>query len=937
MSIGPNATPTGGTGRESDPREIEQLRLRLDALVASMTDDDRPAPFAELEAAAATLFDGELPTSEMAAAAVDDLRRAGAALTRVLELHPGVGGRQVASGLLDLFDIESPEWADPRPLYAYTGLTIATSIVLAEPDVPDRADLAMQVAFGLDPVSELFRQVTFGIFGSLRDLHKVGISLPVRLTPFEELYRRTCLGGIGNALAAFGRAARQTPRRVNGPVIVSVQPRRGCAGTAVQVSGLGFGGQQPPGVRLTFASYAGGARPEATVAPADWSDTLLHTTAPADVGDGSVTLIGWPSGTTGAGPSQSVSAAADTLAGEIESCLGTVATRAVYGLRVLAAGLVDPHVQPTFDTRFIGGPPRIRTFTGNGATRVLLRPYGPLEVAWSTDNADTVTIQAAGPTELPGITGALPTTGSRAFSSVSATAPWTGRYTLTAANPCGQITRSIDIVMADRLALVLSGGGSKGAFEVGAVRCLYTVFGVDPDLICGTSVGALNAAKLAEGRLALADLEAMWLAMTDASDMYRANGWVTSIVNNLATLGLQYMFRIDFADLLGVRLENQDWLSPDAQVAVSSIKNMIGTVSGAGTLFTIFDILESGARAGMAIAKIINTLDNLLNKAPALFVADPVRTKIDALVDPTAVEASGIELRIAMVNLADGRTRYVDQRGRFVDNGELVPLRDALQASASIPIAYPPMTLPGGRYVDGGVRENVPIRIADEASASSVIAILASPVSMSPADFSTAVLPAIAARSAEALYDEVLQADIAPRGGFRAPLTIIAPDVEPYSLFTVDPGLIRIAMDYGYMRAFDEMHANVSVRGALRDLSTRIFRTRKLVWGPLEHRSEGALMKQEIAGFKTVGITRAPSADSLRDVRAKKIEIRSLALQRQNLAHTARANPADITAVWQEWEAHTWLTTILSPWSATYAHAGPPLPAVTPPGPLPPP
>jgi NTE family protein len=203
-----------------------------------------------------------------------------------------------------------------------------------------------------------------------------------------------------------------------------------------------------------------------------------------------------------------------------------------------------------------------------------------------------------------------------------------------------------------------------------------------------------------------------------------------------------------------------------------------------------------------------------------------------------------------MVNLADGRTRYVDQRGRFVDNGELVPLRDALQASASIPIAYPPMTLPGGRYVDGGVRENVPIRIADEASASSVIAILASPVSMSPADFSTAVLPAIAARSAEALYDEVLQADIAPRGGFRAPRTIIAPDVEPYSLFTVDPGLIRIPMDYGYMRAFDEMHANVSVRGALRDLSTRIFRTRKLVWGPLEHRSEGALMKQEIAGSR---------------------------------------------------------------------------------------
>jgi hypothetical protein len=44
-------------------------------------------------------------------------------------------------------------------------------------------------------------------------------------------------------------------------------------------------------------------------------------------------------------------------------------------------------------------------------------------------------------------------------------------------------------------AIVLSGGGAKGDFEVGAVRCIYDR-GIRPDIICGVSVGAINAVKL---------------------------------------------------------------------------------------------------------------------------------------------------------------------------------------------------------------------------------------------------------------------------------------------------------------------------------------------------------------------------------------------------------------------------------------------------------
>ena len=47
-------------------------------------------------------------------------------------------------------------------------------------------------------------------------------------------------------------------------------------------------------------------------------------------------------------------------------------------------------------------------------------------------------------------------------------------------------------------AIALSGGGSKCAFQVGAVRYLYNS-GVTPDILSGVSGGAINAIKLAEG------------------------------------------------------------------------------------------------------------------------------------------------------------------------------------------------------------------------------------------------------------------------------------------------------------------------------------------------------------------------------------------------------------------------------------------------------
>lgn len=71
-------------------------------------------------------------------------------------------------------------------------------------------------------------------------------------------------------------------------------------------------------------------------------------------------------------------------------------------------------------------------------------------------------------------------------------------------------------------ALVLSGGGAKGCFEVGAVRRLWEG-GYRPDIVCGVSVGALNAAKLAERRDSSAEeLASIWEELSPARSGGRA-------------------------------------------------------------------------------------------------------------------------------------------------------------------------------------------------------------------------------------------------------------------------------------------------------------------------------------------------------------------------------------------------------------------------------
>jgi predicted acylesterase/phospholipase RssA len=81
-----------------------------------------------------------------------------------------------------------------------------------------------------------------------------------------------------------------------------------------------------------------------------------------------------------------------------------------------------------------------------------------------------------------------------------------------------------------KIALVLSGGGARGAFQAGALTELLAFFertGKRINILSGTSVGALNGMSIAQApdlRSAALDIEEQWKKLTNP-DVYKIRGW----------------------------------------------------------------------------------------------------------------------------------------------------------------------------------------------------------------------------------------------------------------------------------------------------------------------------------------------------------------------------------------------------------------------------
>lgn len=73
--------------------------------------------------------------------------------------------------------------------------------------------------------------------------------------------------------------------------------------------------------------------------------------------------------------------------------------------------------------------------------------------------------------------------------------------------------------MAARLAIVLSGGGAKGAFQVGVLDELINKRGVKPAIVVGTSTGAIQALGVAQNTVS--ELVDVWTGLKGNKDIYK--------------------------------------------------------------------------------------------------------------------------------------------------------------------------------------------------------------------------------------------------------------------------------------------------------------------------------------------------------------------------------------------------------------------------------
>ncbi|PIF03398.1 MAG: patatin, partial [Propionibacterium sp.] len=364
--------------------------------------------------------------------------------------------------------------------------------------------------------------------------------------------------------------------------------------------------------------------------------------------------------------------------------------------------------------------------------------------------------------------------------------------------------------------LVLSGGGSRACFQLGALTYLYDEVGIAPTLFSGTSAGSMLAAGLAQSadpsqqREILSNLTEIWFAQKQQSDMFTPQPWFELLQERAPEwLGLMRPAEVpswlpwqretpephpakptaaELRKLAGKPLpETTDWQwTPALAMQLMSILPRAGKIGGdLGRILSGADATRSMYRPGPMLAQLLD---------PEVF-------------DPNRVASAGTELRIAFVGLGSGELRYMRQDGRLTDrDNELVSneqfnLADGVHASCSIPAVFPPVQIGDDWYIDGGVRENLPAEIAiGHLKADRTWVIVCAPAGVEPeTGYDERGLPAIAARTTSILTDESLRDEVAyarTAGAF-----VIEPEVNVHDAITVEPALIRINYDYGWMRA----------------------------------------------------------------------------------------------------------------------------------------
>ena len=220
-------------------------------------------------------------------------------------------------------------------------------------------------------------------------------------------------------------------------------------------------------------------------------------------------------------------------------------------------------------------------------------------------------------------------------------------------------------------ALIMSGGGARGAYEVGVLSYLFDVLarehGRPPiDFVCGTSVGAINGAYLAsniqaEGA-AMGELESLWRDLT---------------LSNVLGFNVLQATRLHRVLLGGRRGAGLFDATPMTEIIRQGID---------------YRQLARNLRAGKLKA-FTTTATHVSSGHPVCFIG----------------RSPGIPLPVGL------------PRNVIVRSANIMPHH--VLASAAIPVVFPPVYIRKDLYCDGGLRLNTPLSPAIHLGADRVLVI----------------------------------------------------------------------------------------------------------------------------------------------------------------------------------------------------------------------
>jgi NTE family protein len=329
-----------------------------------------------------------------------------------------------------------------------------------------------------------------------------------------------------------------------------------------------------------------------------------------------------------------------------------------------------------------------------------------------------------------------------------------------------------------RTALVLSGGGARGAYQAGVLQGLAEIGVIGPEgspfeIIVGSSAGSINAGMLAahadDLRTGVDRLMEVWGGIA-ASDVFRTD------IRSLGSIGVRWAWDLSFGGALRR-------VQPKSLLDTAPLRTLLKRIP----LARIEDHVKSGALYAAAVAA-----TDLYTSNGYLFVQGHpgIRTW--------------------------KRSRWRIERTRLTI--------DHLMASSAIPIFFPSVRIDGRHFGDGCIRNTAPLSPAINLGADRIVAIgVQGPVAEEPPRGKKLPPPTIA-QIAGVLLDAVMldavESDVEHSGRVNRSVLSCRTRGGGEAFRWIDVLWLRPSMNIGALAAELSDHVPPAVRYLMRGLGT---------------------------------------------------------------------------------------------------------------------